>query len=238
MILVTGGTGLVGSHLLYHLALENEEIRAVYRTKSSLEKVKKVFSFYTDDASLFTKIKWCKADITEVPAMINAFKGVDYVFHCAAFISFNPKDYKEMRKVNIHGTAIIANLAIDAKVKKLCYVSSIAAVGDNLKGDIINEDCEWNKEVDNSGYSITKFGGEMEIWRASQEDVDVVIVNPGVILGAGFWDSGSGKLFDQVYKGFNYYTEGVTGFVSVQDVVKSMILLMKSNIKNERFGSF
>ena len=75
----------------------------------------------------------------------------------------------------------------------------------------------------------------MEIWRASQEDVDVVIVNPGVILGAGFWDSGSGKLFDQVYKGFNYYTEGVTGFVSVQDVVKSMILLMKSNIKNERF---
>jgi len=235
MILVTGGTGLVGSHLLYKLALDNNEIRAIYRTKSSIEKVKTVFSYYTSDVSLFKKIKWFQADVTEVPAMINAFKGIDYVFHCAAFISFDPKDYIEMRKVNIHGAAIMANLAIDAKVKKMCYVSSIAAVGDSIKGDVITEECEWNKELDNSGYSITKFGSEMEMWRASQEDVDVVIVNPGVILGPGFWDSGSGKLFSQVQEGFNYYTVGVTGFVSVNDVVDAMIQLMKSNEKNERF---
>ena len=75
----------------------------------------------------------------------------------------------------------------------------------------------------------------MEVWRASQEGVDVVIVNPGVILGSGFWNSGSGKLFTQVYNGFKFYTEGVTGFVSVQDVVKPMILLMNSDVKNERF---
>ena len=236
MILVTGGTGLVGSHLLYHLTLKNDEIRATYRTKSSLEKVKKVFSYYTSDTSLFDKIEWCKADITKVPDMILAFKSVNQVYHCAAFISFNPKDYIEMRKVNIHGTAIVVNLCIDAKVDKLCYVSSIAAVGDAKIGqEFIDETCEWNKELDNSGYSITKFGGEMEVWRASQEGVDVVIVNPGVILGSGFWDAGSGKLFSQVYHGFNYYTEGVTGFVSVQDVVKAMIQLVNSSIKNERF---
>ena len=236
MILVTGGTGLVGSHLLYHLTLKNDEIRATYRTKSSLEKVKKVFSYYTSDTSLFDKIEWCKADITKVPDMILAFKSVNQVYHCAAFISFNSKDYIEMRKVNIHGTAIVVNLCIDAKVDKLCYVSSIAAVGDAKIGqEFIDETCEWNKELDNSGYSITKFGGEMEIWRASQEGVDVVIVNPGVILGSGFWDAGSGKLFSQVYHGFNYYTEGVTGFVSVQDVVKAMIQLVNSSIKNERF---
>ena len=236
MILVTGGTGLVGSHLLYYLTLKNDEIRATYRTKSSLEKVKKVFSYYTSDTSLFDKIEWCKADITKVPDMILAFKSVNQVYHCAAFISFNPKDYIEMRKVNIHGTAIIVNLCIDAKVDKLCYVSSIAAVGDAKIGqEFIDETCEWNKELDNSGYSITKFGGEMEVWRASQEGVDVVIVNPGVILGSGFWDAGSGKLFSQVYHGFNYYTEGVTGFVSVQDVVKAMIQLVDSTIKNERF---
>jgi len=236
MILVTGGTGLVGSHLLYHLTLKNDEIRATYRTKSSLEKVKKVFSYYTSDTSLFDKIEWCKADITKVPDMILAFKSVNQVYHCAAFISFNPKDYIEMRKVNIHGTAIVVNLCINAKVDKLCYVSSIAAVGDAKIGqEFIDETCEWNKELDNSGYSITKFGGEMEVWRASQEGVDVVIVNPGVILGSGFWDAGSGKLFSQVYHGFNYYTEGVTGFVSVQDVVKAMIQLVNSSIKNERF---
>ncbi|MFY9243829.1 MAG: NAD-dependent epimerase/dehydratase family protein [Polaribacter sp.] len=235
MILVTGGTGLVGSHLLYHLSLENDKIRAIYRTKSSLEKVKKVFSYYTSDPSFFDKIDWFQADITDVPAMIPAFLDMKYVYHCAAFISFNPKDYREMRKTNIHGTAIIVNLSIDAKIDKLCFVSSIAAVGDSIKNEPITENCEWNKEKDNSGYSITKFGAEMEVWRASQENVDVVIVNPGVILGSGFWDAGSGKLFSQVYNGFQYYTEGVTGFVSVQDVVKPMILLMKSDVKNERF---
>lgn len=236
MILVTGSTGFVGSHLLYHLCLENDEIRAIYRTESSLEKVKKVFSYYASDKNLFNKISWLKADITKVPDMIIAFENVSQVYHCAAFISFNPKDYREMRKVNIHGTAIIANLAIDAKVDKLCYVSSIAAVGDAKIGEeYITEECELNKELDNSGYAITKFGGEMEIWRASQEGVKVIIVNPGVILGGGFWNSGSGKLFSKVYKGFNYYTEGITGFVGVKDVVNAMISLMKSDIKNERF---
>ena len=235
MILVTGGTGLVGSHLLYHLSLKNDSIRAIYRTESSLEKVKKVFSFYTNDATYFDKIEWFQADITQVPAMIPAFEDVKHVYHCAAFISFNRKDYREMRKVNIHGTAIVVNLCVDAKIEKLCFVSSIAAVGESLNDALIDEECEWNKELDNSGYSITKFGAEMEVWRASQEGVEVVIVNPGVILGSGFWNAGSGKLFSQVYNGFKYYTEGVTGFVAVQDVVKPMIQLMNSTIKNERF---
>lgn len=235
MILVTGGTGLVGSHLLYHLVLQHDNIRATYRAKSSLKKVKKVFSYYTSDTSLFDKIDWFEVDITQVPIMILAFKDVKQVYHCAALISFDAKDYIEMRKVNIHGTAIVVNLAIDAKIDKLCFVSSIAAVGESINGNTITEESEWNKELDNSGYSITKFGAEMEIWRASQEGVDVVIVNPGVILGSGFWNSGSGKLFSQVYNGFSYYTEGITGFVSVKDVVKAMIKLMHSEIKNERF---
>ena len=236
MILVTGGTGLVGSHLLYHLTLKDEKVRAIYRTESSLEKVKKVFSFYTDMVEpQFSKIEWFQADITEVPAMIPAFTNVTQVYHCAALISFNPKDYREMRKVNIHGTAIIVNLSIDAKVKKLCFVSSIAAVGEASPGNAVTEDCEWNKELDHSGYSITKYGAEMEIWRASQENVEVVIVNPGVILGSGFWNEGSGKIFTKINNGLAYYTEGITGFVSVKDVVKAMILLTESTIKNERF---
>ena len=235
MILVTGGTGLVGAHLLYHLIKNDENVRAIYRSKNRIEKVKEVFSFYTDDTSLISKIEWFKADITDVPSMIPAFVDVNKVYHCAALISFNPKDYREMRKVNIYGTAIVVNLAIDAKISKICFVGSIASIGDSLNGGLINEDCEWNSEENNSDYSITKFGGEMEIWRASQEGVSVVIVNPGVILGSGFWETGSGKLFTQVYKGFKYFTEGITGFVGVKDVVKSMILLMNSDIKNERF---
>jgi nucleoside-diphosphate-sugar epimerase len=235
MILVTGGTGLVGAHLLYHLVKNNEKLRAIYRSKEKIEAVKKVFSFYVDDASLISKIEWFQADITNVPAMIPAFVGIQKVYHCAAFISFDPKDYLEMRKVNIHGTAIMVNLAIDAKVDKFCLVGSIASISDSLERKIITEENEWNKELDNSGYSITKFGAEMEVWRASQEGVKVVIVNPGIILGSGFWNAGSGKLFSNIYKGFKYYTEGITGFVGVQDVVKAMILCMNSTVKNERF---
>lgn len=236
MILVTGGTGLVGSHLLYHLTQKNEQIRATYRSENSLKKVKNVFSYYTDRVDeFFSKIDWQQADITEVPAMIPLFKGITEVYHCAALISFLPSDYREMRKVNIHGTAIIVNLAIDAKVKKFCYVSSIAAVGDDPKKAIADEENDWSGNEKNHGYAITKYGGEMEVWRASQEGVDVVIVNPGVILGSGFWDSGSGSLFSQTHKGFSFYSNGVTGFVGVKDVVISMIRLMESDVKNERF---
>jgi nucleoside-diphosphate-sugar epimerase len=235
MILVTGGTGLVGAHLLYHLVKNNEKVRAIYRSEEKIEAVKKVFSFYAGDASLIPKIEWFQADITNVPAMVPAFVGIQKVYHCAAFISFDSKDYLEMRKVNIHGTAIMVNLAIDAKVDKFCLVGSIASISNSLERKIITEENEWNKELDNSGYSITKFGAEMEVWRASQEGVKVVIVNPGIILGSGFWNASSGKLFSNSYKVFKYYTEGITGFVGVQDVVKAMILCMNSTVKNERF---
>ena len=236
MILVTGGTGLVGSHLLVRLAQENEPIRAIYRTLESIEKTKKVFSYYTNNVKdLFANIEWVQADITDVPSMIPAFKEVKKVYHCAAVISFDHTDYRTMRKVNIHGTAIIANLSIDAKVEKLCFVSSIATVGDHPKKEFANEENDWGGNEKNNGYAITKYGAETEVWRASQEGVDVIIVNPGVILGSGFWDSGSGKMFTQIYKGFQFYSNGVTGFVGVKDVVGCMVQLMQSNCKNQRF---
>jgi len=236
MILVTGGTGLVGSHLLVRLVQENEPIKATYRTLESIEKTKKVFSYYTNTTKdLFTNIEWIQADITDVPSMTPAFKDVKKVYHCAAVISFDPADYRTMRKVNIHGTAIIANLAIDAKVEKLCFVSSIATIGDDPKKELANEENDWGGNEKNNGYAITKYGAETEVWRASQEGVDVVIVNPGVILGSGFWTSGSGKMFSEIDKGFSYYSEGVTGFVGVKDVVRCMVQLMQSNCKNQRF---
>jgi len=237
MILVTGGTGLVGAHLLYHLLLENDVVKAIYRKNSDLQAVKNVFSYYSDDfESVFEKIEWIEADITDVYLLEKAFKNVTKVYHSAALISFDPKDYSKMRKINIAGTANIVNLCIDKKVKKICFVSSIATIEKSLNKKLIDENCEWNNETNNYGYAITKYGAEMEVWRASQEGVEVVIVNPGVILGAGFWNNGGpGELFTKIYKGLKFYSEGVTAFVSVGDVVKSMMLLMKSELKNERY---
>ena len=236
MILVTGGTGLVGSHLLFHLSQKSDTIRTIYRTEEKREQVKKIFSFYTDDVQLhFSKIEWINADITDVPSLEVAFQNITQVYHCAALVSFDPKDYIKMRQVNIEGTANIINFSIENNINKFCFVSSIAAVGDAINGGVITEENEWNDQGDNHGYAITKYGAEMEVWRGSQEGLNVVIVNPGVILGSGFWQEGSGKLFTQINNGFKFYTEGVTGFVGVKDVVKLMIQLMNSNIKNERF---
>ncbi|WP_299626322.1 SDR family oxidoreductase [uncultured Tenacibaculum sp.] len=237
MILVTGGTGLVGSHLLYFLLEEHEHITAIYRTEKKLASVKKVFSYYTENSDvLFNKIKWIKADIIDIPSLEEVFsQQYEYVYHCAALVSFDPKDYHDMRKVNIEGTANLINFSISTKVRKFCFVSSIAAVGDAINNNTINEENEWVDTKDKHGYAISKYGAEMEVWRGSQEGLEVAIVNPGVILGSGFFHEGSGKIFDQVFKGLKIYTEGVTGFVGVKDVIKSLIKLAHSDIKNERF---
>ena len=236
MILVTGGTGLVGAHLLYHLSLENDVVTAIHRENSNLQAVKKVFSYYTKDFEhLFNKIKWIEADITDICQLEIAFENITEVYHSAALVSFNPKDYKAMRKINIEGTTNIVNFCINKKVQKLCFVSSIATIEKSINNKVIDEEGEWNVEKNNYGYAITKYGAEMEVWRASQEGIDVVIVNPGVILGAGFWNAGSGKIFTKIFHGLEFYTEGKTGFVGVKDVVKTMVFLTNSTIKNERF---
>ena len=236
MILVTGGTGLVGSHLLYKLVLEHEKVKATYRNESKISNTKNIFSCYTEDFdTLFNAIEWIQADLVDVPALSKAFLGVTKVYHCAAFVSFEPDKYQLLRKTNIEGTANIVNLCISNNIKKLCYVSSIATLGEALNNEPISEETNWNPEDDNSVYAITKYGAEMEVWRGTQEGIDAVIVNPGVILGAGIWRYGTGSLFKKAKKGLKYYTSGTLGFVSVDDVISVMTILMESEITNERF---
>ncbi|WP_452222330.1 NAD-dependent epimerase/dehydratase family protein [Lacinutrix salivirga] len=236
MILVTGGTGLVGSHLLYTLVSDGKTVKATYRNEAKLASVKHVFSYYTEDYdALFKTIIWVKAELSNIPDLTEAFKDIDYVYHCAALISFDPKRYHNLRKTNIEGTANIVNLSLAYGVKKLCYVSSIAALGKELDHKLITETTAWNPENDNSVYAITKYGAEMEVWRGTQEGLDAVIVNPGVIIGPGYWHTGSGYLFKWVYKGLSHYTSGSTGYVDVLDVVAIMKQLMESTIKNESY---
>ncbi|XMO88426.1 NAD-dependent epimerase/dehydratase family protein [Algibacter sp. AS12] len=236
MILVTGGTGLVGAHLLYKLASDNKKVRAIYRNKQKISNTKNVFSCYSGYSdTLFNTIEWVEADLLDVPALMDAFAGVTKVYHCAAFVSFEPDKYQLLRKTNIEGTANIVNLCISGNIEKLCYVSSIATLGNTLNNTEITEDTIWNPEDDNNVYAITKYGAEMEVWRGTQEGLDAVIVNPGVILGAGIWRYGTGNLFKKAKKGFKYYTSGTVGLVAVDDVVDIMIALMDSEIKNERF---
>ncbi|WP_406685631.1 NAD-dependent epimerase/dehydratase family protein [Seonamhaeicola sp. MEBiC1930] len=236
MILVTGGTGLVGAHLLYKLVSNNKKVRAIYRNERKLNNVKNVFSTYTDDyKTCYNNIEWVKADILDIPSLTKGLIGIDYVYHCAAFVSFDPGKYHLLRKTNIEGTANVVNISNSLNIKKLCYVSSIATLGNTLNNTPITEESVWNPEDDNSVYGITKYGAEMEVWRATQEGLNAVIVNPGVILGAGIWRYGTGSFFKKAAKGLKYYTSGTVGLISVEDVTNIMINLMESNIKNERY---
>lgn len=235
MILVTGATGLVGSHLLVQLLQENEEVKALFRSVKQIEKVKNVFAFHNQTA-LFDKIHWVQGDITDIPSLEIAFENITHVYHCAALISFDPSDEDELRKINIEGTANIVNCCIDFGVKKLCHVSSIAALGSPKEHEsIITEETEWNPEELHSDYAITKYGAEMEVWRGHQEGLEVVIVNPGVIFGFGFPKKGSDVIIQSVKRGLSFYTKGNIGIVSVYDVANGMIQLMKSNNNGERF---
>lgn len=235
MNLVTGGTGLVGAHLLFHLLQNGEKVRALFRSEKSIQKTKNLFN-QLNRGDLFHKIEWISGNVNDIASLEKAFENVKHVYHCAALISFDSVEEENLRKINIEGTANMVNCALAFGVKKFCYVSSIAALGD-LKGSetVITEETEWNPEKPHSDYALSKFGAEMEIWRAEQEGLNCIIVNPGVILGSGFWDSGSGEIFMKVKKGIPFYTKGSSGFVAVEDVVEVMHQLMKSDISGERF---
>ncbi|NKI31588.1 NAD-dependent epimerase/dehydratase family protein [Croceivirga thetidis] len=234
MTLVTGASGLVGAHLLLKLVQKNVKVRALYRTESKLETVKRIFGYYVDNPDqIFDKITWMACDITDVPTLERAFENIEQVYHCAAYISFDPNHYKKLQKSNVEGTANVVNLCIEKAVNKLCYVSSIAAIG-SKGSQPITETTEFNP-TDASVYALTKNAAELEVWRGTQEGIPAVIVNPGVILGPGQWNQGSGTFFSKNSKPQKYFLPGGTGFVGIDDVVDSMMSLMESEISNERF---
>lgn len=224
MILVTGGTGFLGSHLIRALVAAGKPVRALYRNQppSRLQ-------------DIFHKIEWVQGDILDICELEDAMEGVSQVYHCAAIVSFQAGDKGRIMKINVEGTANVVNAALDAGVKKLLYVSSVAAIGRAKDNGPINEECEWQDSDNNSRYGVSKHLGEMEVWRGIAEGLDAVIVNPAIILGSGFWNDGSGALLKNAYKEFPFYTLGVNGFVDVEDVVKVMMRLMDSEIEGERY---
>ena len=236
MILVTGGTGLVGSHLLYQICQSETKVRAIKRLQSNTEFVNQVFSYYTEKAdALFQKIEWVNADLLNIPELDLAFHGITKVYHCAAWISFNPKHKTKMMHTNIESTTNVVNLCLAHRIKKLCYVSSVAAIGQPIDGGSIDENTPWENSPRNSSYALSKYRSEMEVWRGIEEGLNAVIVCPAIILGPGKWEKGSSMLFKQVWKGLSFYTSGTNGFVDVRDVANVMIQLMEGTIKSNRF---
>ena len=236
MIFVTGGTGLLGAYLLLDLTRKGNGVRALRREGSSLRVVENIFRYNDNRAeALLKQIEWVNGDICDIYSLEDALEGIEFVYHCAAMVSFNPKDRDKMMRVNIEGTANVVNASLLKGVKKLCHVSSIAALGRAEEEKVVTEETTWKSSKQNSNYAISKYGGEREVWRGTEEGLNAVIVNPSIIIGMGDPGKGSSKLIATV-DGFSlFYSNGINGFVDVRDVVRAMILLMESPIINERF---
>lgn len=238
MILISGATGFLGTHLLKRLCEVNAvPIRALYRSEEKKAYTLKFLNLFCAQSSKdrINNIEWVQADILNIPELEIAYKDIKHVYHCAAWVGNSPNQSKKMRKVNIEGTANMVNLALAYDIKKFCCVSSTAALGQYPNSDKVDEDAPRESEKFSSIYSISKYGAEMEVWRASQEGLEVVIVNPGVILGVGFFDKGSGHIFKKVLNNTKFYVNKKTGFVYVGDVTDYMQKLMQSPIRNERY---
>ncbi|GAB2703826.1 NAD-dependent epimerase/dehydratase family protein [Mucilaginibacter koreensis] len=225
MILVTGATGFLGSELARQLAQTGERIRCIKRSSSVIPDLLKPY------AGL---IEWADADLLDVFALEDAFEGITQVYHCAAWVSFKQADKNPMIKTNVEGTANIVNLCLQFGCR-LVHVSSIAAIGQSKHGEMITENHHLEETPVNNVYAISKLESEMEVWRGIAEGLDAVIVNPSVIIGANAGTDGSGQIFETVRKGLKFYTRGACGLVDVEDVAKSMILLMQGDITAERF---
>lgn len=239
MILITGATGLVGTHLLATLLEEYpfSKLKPIYRSEHkklcSLQLIKEIYGSVIFESA--KQCKWTIGDILDIPKMTDAFEGITHVFHCAGFISNCPSDKRLLRKINTEGTQNMVDLALNFGIEKFLHVSSIATLGKPKEGCIVSEK-NYKESLQNASfYSLSKFGGEMEVWRASQEGLNIVIVNPGVILGEGFYKTGSGKMISEAYNNIPFYLPKTTGFTDVQFLTKVMQLLMKSNFLSERF---
>ncbi len=235
-IIVTGGTGLLGSHLLHELSKREAKIIALKRLTSSLVPTEKIFQWLSNNSKTdFHKIHWVDGDITDIDTLLEIFKEKSQVYHVAGKVSFNEKDKDQLFEINVRGTANIVNAAIEKGVSKLCFVSSIAAIGRSSNNKAIDEETPWDDNSKTSLYAESKYEAEREIWRGIAEGLHAVIVNPSIILGPGNWDESSARLFSQVYKGLNYYTKGVNGYVAADDLAKIMIALMESEVQSRRF---
>ena len=222
MIFVTGASGLVGSHLIQSLVAKGKTVRALYRNQ--------IPSFKGAE-----KVNWVAGDLLDVSALTDAMEGATHVYHCAAIVSFAPSKAAMMIKANQEGTANLVNICLDQKVEKLVFVSSVAALGRIREDAPIDESMHWTPETSNSIYGKSKYLAEMEVWRGMAEGLNIAIVNPVIIFGAGDWNKGSSEIFKSSYNQFPWYTNGISGFVDVLDVVDAMQLLMDSPIVGERY---
>ena len=233
---VSGATGLVGSHLVMELLKQGKQVRALHRASSDKSLLNRVFAYYNLSLADFdANLEWMEADLLDPYGVDAAVEGTDIFFHCAALVSFDPKDRKALIEDNRKMTAFLVNVALEKGIRRFVHVSSVAALGRKPGQTQFSEDSHWVESDHNSNYAKGKYAAELEVWRAIEEGLSAAMVNPCIILGPGTWEDGSAAIFRNVAEGFKFYSKGIHAFVDVRDVVKVMLLLAEQQEIQDRF---
>lgn len=225
-ILVTGGTGFLGSYIIKSLIEEGYTVRAIRRTDK--------IPFWISPA-IIAKIEWVEGDVLDIVSLEDAMEGIDAIIHAAAIVSFSKKDRKEMYKINVEGTANVVNVALEKNIHRFIHISSVAALGRTVGGGHVDEEKKWERSKANTHYAQSKFKAELQVWRAFQEGLEGIILNPSTVLGFGDWNSSSCALFKNVFKGVKWFTDGINGFVAVEDVALATSSALASDITEQRY---
>jgi nucleoside-diphosphate-sugar epimerase len=235
MNLVTGATGIIGSHVVLKLLQSNEPVIACKQKSSDISRVEKLFSYYTPESKqLFSKIKWVDVDVCDLFSLEEVMENVKAVYHCAGYVSFDRRNRKKLYRINEQGTANVVTACLEKKVP-LCHVSSIVTINNTDHKTDLTEDIFWKTSGKESDYAISKYNAEREVWRGMEEGLEAVIVNPGVVLSPGFWEQSSSRIFSTCYKGNMFYTMGTVGLISASDVALAMIQLMEKKQYANRY---
>ena len=228
MVLVTGASGFVGAHLVTALSAAGRTVRALYRNTAPNEKLRAL-----------PGVEWMRCDLLDVFDVEDAVVGIQTIFHCAATVSFSGRNGEELLHNNRESTANLVNAALDAGTPRLVHLSSVAALGRSVLGAPLTEDSLWEDGNANSKYAQSKWAAELEVWRGAGEGLSAIMLNPGIILGEPLspegWQTGSAALMKVAAGGFPFYTEGINGWVDVQDVVQALLLLEKEPDSTGRF---
>ena len=226
-VLITGGTGFIGSYIIKELVEKNYAVRAIRRSTSRLP-------FYIP-REIFEEVEWVEGDILDTVSLEESIEGVDAVIHSAALVSFYQSDKNQMYQANIQGTANVVNAMLEKNILRLVHISSVAALGRSNVTSHISEEKKWQDSKNNTHYAISKYKSEMEVWRGVGEGLNAVIINPSTVLGYGDWNTSSCRIFKSLYHEFPWYSTGINGFVDIEDVAKATVLLMESSISEQRF---
>lgn len=223
-VLVTGGTGFLGSNLAKALLREGCSVRILRRPHSDLRAIGNA------------PVEHCIGDVRDSRSLTRAMKGCDTVFHTAAVISYWRRERNVMYDINIRGTRNVVEACLETGVQKFIHTSSIAAIGYPETGPYADESNAFNWDRFDVGYRISKHRAEEEVREGIRRGLQAVLLNPSVIIGPGDIHFHGGQIIRDVLKRrIFYYLEGGMNVVYVDDVVRGHLAAARVGRVGERY---